>query len=75
MPSGEPSSTIISSQSRLLGEGVALVRRCSGFRGGIRRGDALSCESSLEEPADYGEIAALVVGGEDDGVSLFGRHV
>ena len=38
-------------------------------------GDGLSCESSLEEPADYGEVAALVVGGEDDGVFLFGRHV
>ena len=37
--------------------------------------DGLSCESSLEEPADYGEVTALVVGGEDDGIFLFGRHV
>ena len=37
--------------------------------------DGLSCESSLEEPDDYGEVAALVVGGEDDGVFFFGRHV
>ena len=36
--------------------------------------DGLSCERSLEEPDDYGEVAALVVGGEDDGVFFFGRH-
>lgn len=45
-----------------------------GLRGGMKRGDGLSCESSLEEPADYGEVAALVVGGEDDGVFFLGRH-
>ena len=36
--------------------------------------DELSCECLLEEPADYGEVAAFVVGGEDDRVLFFGRH-
>ena len=74
MPSGEPSSTIISSQSRLLLRGVALARSCLGFNGNVKGVDGLSCESSLEEPADYGEVAALIVGGEDHGVFFFGRH-
>ena len=74
VPSGEPSSTIMSSQSKLLRGRGELVRWCSWFRGGIQRGDGLDCESSLEKPADYGEIAALVVGGEDDGVFFFRIH-
>ena len=50
------------------------MRSCLGFRGNVQEGDRLSCESSLEEPADYGEIAALIVGGEDNGEFFFGGH-
>lgn len=74
VPSGEPSSTIISSQSRLLERRGELVGWCLGLRSGMKRVDGLSCESSLEEPADYGEVAAFVIGREDDGILFFGRH-
>lgn len=28
----------------------------------------------MEEPDNYGEVASLVIGREDDGIFVFGRH-
>ena len=50
---------------------MALVRSRLGSKYSSQKSDGLSCESSFEEPADYGEVAAFVVGGEDYGVFLF----
>lgn len=39
------------------------------FKEALRvRGDILLCESAVKQPGDDGEVAALIVGWENDGV-------
>lgn len=66
VPSGEPSSTIMSSQSSLLRGGVS-----EGFLEVGREGGLLFGEGLFEEPGYDGEVFALIVGREDDGVFVF----
>lgn len=37
--------------------------------------DALFGEGFGEQPRYYGQVAALIVGGQEDGVLVFRRHV
>lgn len=71
VPSGEPSSTIISSQSRFLG--VVLAFGVVGYElGGCSRlgwigrrdclGSLLFCEGAVQQPGDDGEVAPFIVG-------------
>ena len=63
---------IITSQSRfLLGCGLDLY---AGGWEGVGR-DVLLFEGLLEEPDDDGQVAAFVVGGEQDGVFVADCHV
>jgi len=61
---------MMSSQSRLLGG--LLVGLLVG-RGRVCL-YVLFCEGLLQEPGYDGEVLALVVCGEEDGVSVLGRH-
>lgn len=51
--------------------GVSFALSCGWGLGG---GDVLLGEHALEEPGGDGEVAAFVVGGEEDGVFVLGRH-
>jgi hypothetical protein len=62
---------MMTSQSRLL-EWRGLVR-CDWFWRVVSFG-VLCFEGLLEEPDDDGEVAAFVVGGEQDGVFVADRH-
>ncbi|MBE3041623.1 hypothetical protein IMZ48_03395 [Candidatus Bathyarchaeota archaeon] len=71
MPSGEPSSTMMSSQSRLLGGGGRWVSWGSGHLCVAGTGfgaeglDVLFGERPVQEPGHDGEVAALIVRRQD----------
>jgi hypothetical protein len=61
----------MSSQSRFLGR-VSFGVGGQGWRGGVLLGERL-----VQQPCYYGEVAALIVGGEEDRVLVLGgcgRH-
>ena len=67
VPSGEPSSTMMTSQSSLLAgnQSVSLIERAIGR-------SVLVSEHPLQEPYYDGQVLALVESGEEDGVFVAG---